>query len=211
MSKIDYVEFDEFIDVEASLHSALAGLQATSGNPLFWKQVVLCTHAALQGAAVCILTRTNGGGALSKRSETDLLDYFENDREKTTAKKQGTLPPEEMAFPAPKMQNLPGLLRRLPDGLNTDIPQRFDDCASPQIRDLWRLHNWRNEFVHFQVVSWSIEIAGLPRITSGALSLTKEIIASEAYLRRNRFSEGKAADLIDNCLIECQKLEAVTP
>jgi hypothetical protein len=44
--------------------------------------------------------------------------------------------------------------------------------------DIWMLHEFRNGFVHFTPKSWTIEVAGLPRITHAALRPIEQLMQS---------------------------------
>ncbi|WP_299294197.1 hypothetical protein [uncultured Tateyamaria sp.] len=202
----EFVNFDEFYDVQASLTSLLQALESVNQQPLLWKQVILSTHSALQGSCACILTRTDGGGALDKNSEERLYWYHKNQTDIAIAQQKGAETPEEMVYPQLEMQGLPGLLRRLPDNLTVDIPKNFENCSDADVQDFWRLHDWRNSFTHFQIIDWSIEIAGLPRIVLNALQLIEKIILSDSYHRRNRFYDTDVSDLLLRCTRACEKL-----
>lgn len=191
-----YVTFDEFIDVESSLLALNAALEKLPTNPLLWKSVILNTHAALQGACVCILTGTHGGGALSEASEKAYLIFLNRGSDIAAARAQDQPPPEPMARPDLKLQNLPMMLRRLPIGLCVDVPRdycEFENCEHQPAKDLYLLHAFRTNFSHFPIVSWSIETRGLPRITATALRHMQLIVESHNYKRRNRFVDTQVA------------------
>ncbi|MEZ5911785.1 MAG: hypothetical protein R3D84_05765 [Paracoccaceae bacterium] len=185
-----YVEMDEFADVLSSLVTLREALRTVEVTPTSWKWIILAAHSALQGSCVCLLTRTDGSGALTEKAEMALRHYHDHSTQKAITEGHGgrwILPAP--ACPDDRVANLPDLLRRLPTGLQIDSPK---NGANPEMQpnlDIWRLHDFRNRFTHFPSLHWSIEIAGLPRIIEEALALTRRITESSEYTQYNRFSE----------------------
>jgi hypothetical protein len=95
---------------------------------------------------------------------------------------------DSIPYPQEFIAPLPELLERLPGKLKAVLPGK---SAAPypfnESGDLRRLHEFRNDLVHFRPTSWSLELAGLPRILASAVGLTDQIIHFENYPRWNRF------------------------
>ncbi len=205
----NWLEFDEFIDVESSLLALLISIERLPVEPLLWKNILLNVHAALQGACVCILTRTDGGGALTVGAEAKYLKYLNNGSAIAQAERNGVPTPDPLALPDMKIQALPGLLRRLPEEVRKDLPKchiEFEECSDTVTRDLYRLHNFRTTFSHFPVTSWLIEGSGLPRIVVVSLNLIEEIVCSDGWMRQNRFKDTRVLELISQTRLLLAKI-----
>ena len=162
----DWLQIDEFDDVRASLLMLESALGCIEQDKVFWKWSILATHSAVQGACVCFLTRTDGGGALDKRSEMSLLAYHNQSSQMASSKKYNRdRKLGSLDYPKTRVASLPELLRRLPQKWKVEIPKN-SEMPSNGVRnlDFQRLHNFRNKLTHFESVSWSLEIEGLPRI-----------------------------------------------
>ena len=181
---------DEFHDVYASLLLLKKSLELVKKEPTFWKWAILSAHSALQSACVCILTRTDGGGALDKSSEKKLHEYHSLSSQKAVNEANET---EwilgDPVYPETRISNLPELLKKLPTDIKVVIPKNVRSEDDRLIKDLSMLHGFRNKFTHFESLGWSLEIEGLPRIIGEALSLTEQIVKSGKYTRYNRFQD----------------------
>ncbi|MDW3223031.1 MAG: hypothetical protein R8G34_09145 [Paracoccaceae bacterium] len=127
MSDTLYIEFDEFIDVEASLANVDICLDALSSNPLLWNQIIVGCHAALTSACVAILTRTDGSGALNKGSERKLRKHH-NERSRNAETQAQRKQPEyiDPVYPCPLfVLNLREMLKALPGDLSVTIPKNL--------------------------------------------------------------------------------------
>ncbi|WP_141246483.1 hypothetical protein [Actibacterium ureilyticum] len=199
---------DEFHDVFASLVMLKLSLDMVLKEPAMWKWAILGAHSLLQGACVCFLTRTDGGGALSDESERKLREYHNLGTQKAIVEKcGGEWILGEPQPPKDHVATLIDLLKRLPGEWRVTVPKYFDDCKRDSERDLWRLHDFRNSFTHFQPVGWSIEKAGLPRIIGLALDLAEEIITDPGYTRYPDYPEGTRKAIRD-CKLALQQLNS---
>ena len=188
-----YFRLDEFDDVLSSLLLLKEYLPKTSTQPVFWKWVIVAAHSALQSACVCLLTRTDGSGALDKVAGDKLWKKLYG----TSKDGQENLDNPSVEWPNETVANLPELLKRLPDGLSVTIPSsKAESYGFDLPGDLRRLHEFRHKFMHFRPVHWSVEIAGLPRMIRQSVDLTERIINSGHYQRFNRFTD-HARELAD--------------
>jgi len=169
------------------LESALGCIEQ---DKVFWKWSILATHSAVQGACVCFLTRTDGGGALDKRSEMSLLAYHNQSSQMASSKKY----------------NRDRKLGSLDYPKNSEIPSN-----GVRNLDFQRLHNFRNKLTHFESVSWSLEIEDLPRIIREALSLTKSNVSSNDYKRWNKFKDMDVEAIVENCQSILDRLDGISP
>ena len=59
------------------------------------------------------------------------------------------------------------------------LKQAALEISPAEAKDIMRLHGLRNDLSHFTPKSWSIELAGLPRIMNVALRLIVQLMQSE--------------------------------
>lgn len=176
---------DEFDDVAVSLKTLLFALRQAKNDKSFWKLAILSTHSALQGACVCLLTRTDGGGALAKRDQKALMHKLYGESEKGR-----NIDDNSVDWAEEFIASLPELLKRLPNDLAIKIPDRSVTSYPYDLPgDMRRLHEFRNKLTHFPPISWTLEISGLPRILLRAIEHIEKITISSAYKRYNRFLE----------------------
>lgn len=162
---MNYIDTDEQNDVLASLEMVQLALSHCEDNPNYWKWVVIALHSALQGALVCHLSDTAQLGALSNKSTTNWLDWYNRGR-------KGTMPKKRLAGPQE-------LLDRLIDGkARAGRMDAGSVTVSPdQKRDFDLLHEFRNDFMHFQPTGWVIEISGMPRIVKSQTKIIADIFS----------------------------------
>lgn len=154
-----WISTDEAEDVAASVRHALRCWDMTEDDPQAWKWVVLALHSAVQGACIChLLTTAHPVGALTKRNTLEWLTYYEKSREDATIS-----PPKRTELMA-----LPDLLKTVRKA------GKAGDGAAPAIgisigefNLLRRFHGeFRNQFVHFKPMGWSIELSGMPELAN---------------------------------------------
>ena len=165
---------DEFEDALLSVELVDRLLQDTEAEPLLWKWVILALHNGLQGAMVCALSGTDGTGALSRKSRAKMLDWL--------ATQQGP-------HPEPQMAPFKTLFIRACDPTHVrDGPALTPNDEETQ--DIERLHQFRRNFAHYTPKGWSIETAGLPRITLIAIAAVERLMLQNgrvtAHLDENR-------------------------
>lgn len=197
-----WLDIDEFDDVRASLLILRDCLGHLTSNPLYWKWAILAAHSALQGACVCILTRTDGLGALTDRSSEEMRKKLYGE-----AGNRRNLDDPNCRWPDSRVESLPGLLVRLPDGLRVKLPDAKAEYGFDLPGDLQRLHQFRNRLTHFESTGWSIEMDGLPRIVRRAFDLTSSIIRDGRYQRRSRFPDMNLEPLLLQIDDELRRIE----
>lgn len=166
----NWIRTNEAEDVASSLRHAMRTAQFTDSDPLAWKWVALAIHSALQGACVCHLTTTAAPiGAVTPRNAGEWLQYFEHSRTDPAAK--------------PPLTQIMGLLDLLKatrkphsaggGGNDSGIPIRDAELAW-----LRRFHEQvRNQFIHFEPMSWSLEVSGLPQLAALSARIIGDILA----------------------------------
>ncbi|MEO1679424.1 MAG: hypothetical protein AAFU80_14830 [Pseudomonadota bacterium] len=185
-----FLELNEFSDVAASLKLLRVSLQDSVHSTIYWKPCILHSHSALQGACVCILTNTDGTGALAKSSEKELMNKLYGESGAGRNLDDGAL-----EWPEDFIASLPELLKRLPNGLQVRLPEKKERPYPLNTEgDLRRLHEFRNMLVHFPPGSWNLKLSRLPRIISESVSAIERIVTSPDYPRRNRFPETRAQE-----------------
>jgi hypothetical protein len=184
-----WLHTDEFEDVEASLDLLMRTLEVVQDKPAYWKWAIVSAHNALQSAAVCILTQTDGSGALLASTEKALHEKLYGEDEDGRF-----IDREDKEWPESRLATLDELLKRLPNNLSITLPgRRSGKYGFDEPGDLRRLIEFRNKFIHFTASSWSLEIAGLPRIIRRALEKSEAIVRHPDYPRFNRFPDTAVA------------------
>jgi hypothetical protein len=154
------VRFDEIENVLASLDllAATAPLVKKRCYRSLWKWMIIAAHDAVQGAIVCAIADTTGTNVLSEKSARKMLDFLEG-----TSKE----------YPSEFLADFKTLTNRANVAL---LPR--------DAKDIRMLHDFRNGFVHFTPKGWTIEGAGLPRITDAALGLVERLMQSDGVRYR---------------------------
>lgn len=161
-----FLHFDEIEDVLSSLDLLAVVVPLLRRHPSYWKWAVIAAHAGLQGAMVCALRDTSGVSILTKDCAREMLKWFD--------KQEGERPEE-------RLLDFSNLLKRCRQSKWMDgAPLKL---SHGQLNDINRLHkDFRNNFAHFVPKSWSIEKAGLPRITRAAVDAIEVLMGSSRVL-----------------------------
>jgi hypothetical protein len=155
-----YVRFDEIENVLSSLTLlvTLAPLVKKRRGLQFWKWIIVGAHDALQGAIVCAIADTTGTNVLSKTSACKMWAWLQDTSE---------------PYPGEYMADFGTLLSRI--GF---------DLLPPEEKAIRRLHSLRNGFMHFTPKSWSIELAGLPKIIGAVVDVVEKLMTNDRLLCR---------------------------
>ena len=164
-----WIRTDESADVAGSIRHVIRAAQFVRDDPLAWKWVVIALHSALQGACVCHLTTTAAPlGAVTQRNAREWLTYFKESRTNPDAK-----PPKT------RLMSLPDLLSavRKPRSAGDRSNDVGISISESELRWLRRFHeDIRNQFVHFEPTSWSIEVSGIPELAKLIAHIIGEIL-----------------------------------
>jgi hypothetical protein len=165
-----YIHFDEREDVISSLELLGSLVSNVDKSPRDWKWCIIAAHSALQGALVCILSGTAEIGAMREDLQSAWLEWFDNRKGKE---------------PDTKLADFKTLLKWAG---NSSRMVHADEgpplkLSATQIRDLHKLHYFRNQFAHYAPMGWAIEKAGLPRIVLTASDTAEHLMLSYFRLR----------------------------
>ena len=160
-----YVRFDEIENVLSSLDLLAILAPLVKKRQAFWKWIIVAAHDSVQGALVCAIADSTGTSVLDKKSARKVLEWFDD-----TSKE----------YPGEWMADFNTLLKR------AAIKMTASDA-----RDIKKLHGFRNDFAHFTPKSWSIEVAGLPRIIGVAVQLAESLMKEQRV--EHRMTETKSA------------------
>lgn len=164
-----WIRTDEAEDVAGSIRQIVRMVNYVGDDAQAWKWAVIALHSALQGACVCHLTTTAAPlGAVTDKNAAEWIAYFEDSRVNPHAKRPKTY-----------LMNLPELLKA-----TTKRKSGGDHCSSvgvaisrTEMDWLGRFHkNIRNQFTHFEPMSWSVEVSGIPQIANLVARIIKDIL-----------------------------------
>ncbi len=196
--RTDYIRFDTYQDVEASLELVVFALQNLGRSKAHYKSAVLNAHLALQGMCVCALTATDGGGALANKSEKALRTYHDQCSLDIEAFSRDWLFPKN-TYPTLQLAALGELLKRLPRELYSDS-ERGAKSQDPR-RSLDRLSSLRNSFSHFTDLSWSISPMYIEEALLGGMRFVSRFPDLQEYFaNRSRLNEARVVSLIEEAM-----------
>ena len=161
MSAADFVRTDTAEDAVSSFELASVFLCSAKSDERYWKWFVIACHAGVQGAFALVLERGEG-----------LLVQKPGVMQRTLeAAASGAFPPQ------PHMDNFLRLYQKVQLRANFRSLDVQPIIASPE-RDsaLSSLDQLRDEFLHFNVKSWSIEVALIRRATGECVSMVQFLI-----------------------------------
>lgn len=186
-----WVRINEFSDLLGSLRTLATLFELTKHDVTAWKWVVLCLHNCVQGTAICLLTRSDGFGALKDRIE-DKVDKFYQGGKNSFDDADEFIKLCKKSDMAP----LPDLLRRLGYNYPRDdkVPSRTTDH---RLHFLVTLHNWRNLFAHYPPQEWSAKEETFLEMFEVILQVVREELWSEKWKRRPLFTIDELRPLLD--------------
>jgi len=159
-----FIEFDEHEDAVHSLEELSNQLLGAQSDAKSWKFALILGCNALNSALVCALNDTAGVACLTRRSRAATLKWFEESRIDPNAK-----------YPEQRLESPLALVRlaRRDRGLCSQVA-----FSLQKMRDIRKAFNLRNRFVHFLPASWSIEVAGLPRIVLTLAQVSDQLLCA---------------------------------
>ncbi len=198
----DYLAIDEYKDVEASTEFLLEAIGRTKQNDTYWKQVLIFTYLALQGAAVCCLTRTDLTGPFEKRTEKDLRLFLNLQSQRAVNEANDTpctMP--DMEYPREKLASFDELLSRLPQPLQVNISNKTQKNASDFEWSFVFLRTLRNDFSHFGPKHLLIHQGDISKHCMICLEHTLKIVNSpNKFANRSRFQSTKVAQNLKDAI-----------
>lgn len=176
---IAFAEFDEIENAIVSLELLTEVLPRCREQLAMWKWAIIIAHDALQAAIVCEVADTTGTSVLSKKSARAMLKWLDD--------AAGLYPEERLA-------DFGSLLSKSP----------LSDAHLQ--KHILKLHELRNEFVHFTPKSWLLAVEDLPKVV-GSVGLAAFLLLKgrAAYLltgKKKRRIEIAVAELNKHLKIE---------
>jgi len=148
-----FLHTDERRELVEALSKVARELEAAQTDDYAWKWAIIAMQNAVQSAIVAAISGTDQLGALTKRAAREWLEAYENDR---------------TDYPEPWLASFLELYERMKTRTGFGASAETD-------KDIKRLVEFRNDFMHFTPKGWSIELAGLPRILRNALSIVEHL------------------------------------
>jgi hypothetical protein len=152
----NYIRTDEKQNAFDSLEKTTFFLERTKKDSSWWKWATIALHSALYGFMVCALRGSAGFSTYPDYIEERLLRFY-------------SLSPEEQkkqSHPIVKLDYFLSLYEKIQDPKHMATTTQSRTFA-PQGNLAWsvnRLHELRNEFMHFTPKGLSLEISGMPQI-----------------------------------------------
>ena len=162
-----YLRTNQWIDTVFSLESSVQFSHRVEVDPLWWKWLIVSVHATVQGFMVLALERGNSLAVMKPHIAEAWLKAYEN----------GT------PFPDEKMDFFLELYAKVKDACTPGYAGSKAFQPGPtHDRSMRRLNDFRNDFIHFMPKGWSIELAGLPRITRDCAELAEFLAWESGYV-----------------------------
>lgn len=175
MDNSTYLETDEAHEVSYSIQHAVFLIDNIKGDPYMYKWILLALHSALQGACIGHLVRTDGvSGIVTPRSQKEWMTFLHEgiDQEKATVPKTIILA-------------MPDLLKaiRKPGSCGGDSLTNIE-LTDNELHCLKKIHSEiRNQFIHFNPLSWSLEVSGIPKLGALIARIIEDIDAANWAFR----------------------------
>ncbi len=188
-----WLHTDDKADIIASLAMLMVALDQAAKDIAAWKWVVIATHSALQSAIACHLRGTGNNLLVAKQEDAEAW---------LRAHGQGTAHPEMMMDSFPKLYHK---LRQYEIEGFRFAPQ----CN--QNRSIKKINQYRNDFIHFMVNGFSLEISGLPGMCKDCLDVIIELDKHTLQVRWHDDAQRAAfRTLLDSCLERIKQIELET-
>jgi hypothetical protein len=186
-----WVRMNEFSDLMSSLKAVEHLITLTNHDIGMWKWVIVSLHSTVQGTAVCILTRSDGSGALKEHLEAKIREFY------TTNKNTFSNADEFIEiFSKNELATLPYLLRRLGCSFPKDnVPP--EKSADKTLHYLVKLHNWRNLFIHFPPLHWSAPETEFIELTAVVIGFVRNTLTTAKWQRMPLITEDELLPLLD--------------
>ena len=152
-----WIETDAALEAVLGLEMVSEQLTKVSINHYYWKWVILALHNSLQGFMVLALRGHNNLNILTKECAEEWLAAYKQGRPRD---------------PNPKLANFLDLYKRIKsDRMQLYINSKKFKPKQTQNWSVKKLNSFRNEFIHFTLTIWSLEIGGLPQIVKDCINI----------------------------------------
>jgi hypothetical protein len=169
--KPKWLRFTEETNAVDYLEKAVSYMRESGKSPTAWKWVVLALHGALYGFAICACRGTNSHSVSkpNRKGGRHLISF-------------------------------PSALRRCQDSghMQMTVTSRCLQLTAEQEEATTKLHEvFRNSFVHYRPVAWSIELHGQPNLAIHVLDIIRFLaLDSGNYVHLNRSQVRKVKSLV---------------
>jgi len=151
-----YLRTDHWIDAVSSLEAAHEFSAQAASDERFWKWLLIAVHSSVQGFMALALER--GNSLLVMRD--DVLSKWQK------AHEAGTPYPDE------KMDFFLSLYEKVKsDAVCGYVGSKPFVPGASHNDSMRKLNEIRNNFIHFFPMTWSIQLAGLPKICTDCLDV----------------------------------------
>lgn len=156
-----YLRTDEESEAAQALRMAARFAEELHRDHTMWRWFIIALHSAVQGFMVLSLRHGNGLMALTDKSAKQFLEAYE---------KGEPSPGKE------RLDSFPNLYEKIKSEAAGRYAnnERFMGSADHD-RAMKKLNTLRNEFIHFTPKGWSLELDGLPEISSRCLDVIEFI------------------------------------
>lgn len=162
-----WLRTNEAEEAVAALEFVSRHIPLVRGDLAEWRWIIISLHIAVQGFMAVALRDSAGLTVLPDRLAAKWLRAYDEDK----------------PLPRERLDSFPNLYAK---AKSADTAKHL--AATPfspsesQDRSIERLHSFRNQFIHFVPMGWSLEVSGLPIICLDALSLVDHLAHSYRQL-----------------------------
>lgn len=185
-----WLHTDDKSDIVSSLEMFSGALDKVADDLAAWKWAVIAIHSALQGAIACHL-RAAGNNLLVAKPEDAELWLSAHDK--------------DSALPEMKMDWFPSLYDKLK---KFEIEGYRFTPKDSQGGSINKINEYRNDFVHFMVNGFSLEVSGLPKMCKDCIDVISEL---DNHTLENRWHDDSQhavfRSLLDLCSEKIKSLE----
>lgn len=161
MNHDDYVRTDTIDDATSSFELAADFLMMTKRDDRYWKWFVISLHAGLQGTFALALDGGNGYLVQKPKVMRDMLLTLE----------------KSTKHPLPHMDNFLKLYGKIQQKSNlrwaSSVPWHSSQLHDEAVESL---DSWRDDFIHFNTKSWSIEKRLIIERAAAALEVAEFLV-----------------------------------
>lgn len=160
-----YLTTDEQHDVLVSLREVRLQLERiAAGDVHCWKWAIIALASATNGSLTCNLSGTMQVGALNDDDAVAIVASLQH----------GSLTPRPAKPQLAKPDVLLKRARRADKRIESAGP--LLTISPDQKRSFTRLFEFRNGFLHFEPLGWSIETSGMPAIFEDVLQVVRQTV-----------------------------------
>jgi hypothetical protein len=185
-----WLRIDDKADIISSLEMLSVALDKIGEDIAAWKWAMIAIHSALQGAIACHLRAAGNNLLVAKPEDADLwLSAYDQDT----------------ALPEMKMDWFLSLYDKLKQ---FEIEGYKFTPKGSQGRSIKKINEYRNDFVHFIVNGFSLEVSGLPKMCKDCINIINEL---DIHTLNSRWHDDLQhvtfRNLLDSCLEKINSLE----